>query len=82
MKLGGSLNDFYERFSSILIELASLGNDYTNREVALKVMGALSSEWGVKTIATRKSKKLNKLELHELFVNLKAYDFELATRNR
>ncbi|KZV48586.1 hypothetical protein F511_22256 [Dorcoceras hygrometricum] len=43
-------------------------------------MRALPREWDVKTIAMRESKDLNKLELHDLFANLKAYEFELETR--
>lgn len=37
--------------------------------------------WDVETIAERKSKYLNKLELHDIFAGLKAYDFELKTRS-
>ncbi|KZT75209.1 hypothetical protein F511_47766 [Dorcoceras hygrometricum] len=43
-------------------------------------MRALPKEWDVKTMAMRESKDLNKLELHDLFANLKAYEFELETR--
>ncbi|XP_075489488.1 uncharacterized protein LOC142528329 [Primulina tabacum] len=56
------------------------GKDYSNREIALKVMRALPREWDVKTIAMRESKYLNKLELHDLFADLKAYEFELGIR--
>ncbi|XP_075521538.1 uncharacterized protein LOC142554748 [Primulina tabacum] len=44
------------------------------------VMRALSRKWNVKTIAMRESKDLNKLELHDLFAVLKAYEFELGIR--
>ncbi|XP_073031139.1 uncharacterized protein [Primulina eburnea] len=37
-------------------------------------------EWDVKTIAIRESKYLNKLELHDLFADLKAYEFEFGIR--
>ncbi|KZT75427.1 hypothetical protein F511_47549 [Dorcoceras hygrometricum] len=43
-------------------------------------MRALPKEWDVKTMAMRESKDLNKMELHDLFANLKAYEFELETR--
>ncbi|KZV20531.1 hypothetical protein F511_30624, partial [Dorcoceras hygrometricum] len=55
--------------------------EYSNRELVLKVMRALPREWDVKTMAMRESKDLNKLELHDLFANLKACEFELETRS-
>ncbi|XP_073030753.1 uncharacterized protein [Primulina eburnea] len=80
MKPGETLTEFDERFSGIIIELISLGKDYSNREISLKVMRALPREWDVKTIAMQETKDLNKLELHDLFANLKAYEFELGIR--
>ncbi|KZV24743.1 hypothetical protein F511_34189 [Dorcoceras hygrometricum] len=47
----------------------------------VSVNAALPEEWDVKTMAIRESKDLNKLELHDLFANLKAYEFELETRS-
>ncbi|XP_075489479.1 uncharacterized protein LOC142528321 [Primulina tabacum] len=44
MKAGETLSEFYERFSSLVNELAALGKEYGNREVALKVMRALPRE--------------------------------------
>ncbi|KZV20393.1 hypothetical protein F511_31419 [Dorcoceras hygrometricum] len=80
MREGETMAEFDERFSAVVIELTSLGNEYSNQELALKVMRALPREWDVKTMAMRESKDLNKLELHDLFANLKAYEFELETR--
>ncbi|KZV29017.1 hypothetical protein F511_43999 [Dorcoceras hygrometricum] len=79
-KDGETMTEFDERFNAVVIELTSLGKEYSNRELALKVMRALPREWDVKTMAMRESKDLNKLELHDLFANLKAYEFELETR--
>ncbi|KZV17316.1 hypothetical protein F511_03927 [Dorcoceras hygrometricum] len=81
MNDGETMIEFDERFSAVVIELNSLGKEYSNRELALKVMRALPREWDVKTMAMRESKDLNKLELHDLFANLKAYEFELETRS-
>ncbi|KZV40540.1 hypothetical protein F511_37721 [Dorcoceras hygrometricum] len=81
MKDGETMTEFDERFSAVVIDLTSLGKEYSNRELALKVMRALPREWDVKTMAMRESKDLNKLELHDLFANLKAYEFELETRS-
>ncbi|KZV30819.1 hypothetical protein F511_34161 [Dorcoceras hygrometricum] len=82
MKDGETMTEFDERFSAVVIELTTLGNEYSNRELALKVMRALPREWDVKTMAMRESKDLNNLELHDLFANLKAYEFELETRSK
>ncbi|KZV20390.1 hypothetical protein F511_31416 [Dorcoceras hygrometricum] len=81
MREGKTMTEFDERFISIVIELTSLGKEYTNIELSLKVMNALPREWDVKTMAMRESKDLNKLQLHDLFANLKAYEFELETRS-
>lgn len=43
-------------------------------------MRGLSKEWDVKAMAMSESKNLHKLELHDLFADLKAYEFELQTR--
>ncbi|KZV36305.1 hypothetical protein F511_21418 [Dorcoceras hygrometricum] len=81
MREGETMAEFDERFNTVVIELTSIGKEYSNRELALKVMRALPREWDVKTMAMRESKDLNKLELHDLFANLKAYEFELETRS-
>ncbi|XP_073137972.1 uncharacterized protein [Henckelia pumila] len=74
------MTEFDERVSNIVIELNGLGKTYPNREVILKVIRGLPKKWDVKTMAMRESKDLNKLELHDLFADLKAYEFELQTR--
>ncbi|XP_073046132.1 uncharacterized protein [Primulina eburnea] len=65
MRAGETMNEFDERFSSLVNELPALGKDFGNREIALKVMRGLPREWYVKTMAMRASKDLNKLELHD-----------------
>ncbi|XP_073137871.1 uncharacterized protein [Henckelia pumila] len=80
MRQGESMTEFDERVSSIVIELNRLGKTYPNREVILKIIRGIPKEWDVKTMAMRESKDLNKLELHDLFADLKAYEFELQTR--
>ncbi|XP_073031133.1 uncharacterized protein [Primulina eburnea] len=44
IKPGETLAEFDERFIGIIIELISLGKDYSNREIALKFMRALPRE--------------------------------------
>ncbi|XP_073025107.1 uncharacterized protein [Primulina eburnea] len=41
MKTGETMNEFDERFSSLVNELSALGKDFGNREIALKIMRAL-----------------------------------------
>lgn len=43
-------------------------------------MRALSKEWDVKTVSMQESKDLNEIELHNIFSDLKSYEFELKTR--
>ncbi|KZV19061.1 hypothetical protein F511_13977 [Dorcoceras hygrometricum] len=81
MRDGETMAEFDEKFSAVVIEMTSLGKEYSNQELALKVMRALPRDWDVKTMAMRESKDLNKLELHDLFANLKAYELELETRS-
>ncbi|XP_073057377.1 uncharacterized protein [Primulina eburnea] len=81
IKAGETMNEFDERFSSLVNELSALGKDFGNREIVLKVMRALPREWDVKTMAMRASRDLNKLELYDLFSDLKAYEFELEVRS-
>ncbi|XP_073033715.1 uncharacterized protein [Primulina eburnea] len=44
MRAGETMNEFDERFSSLVNELTALGKDFGNREIALKVMRALPRE--------------------------------------
>ncbi|XP_073025070.1 uncharacterized protein [Primulina eburnea] len=44
MKAGETLNEFDQRFSSLVNEIAALGKEHSNREIALKVMRALPRE--------------------------------------
>ncbi|KZV37857.1 hypothetical protein F511_24579, partial [Dorcoceras hygrometricum] len=81
MRPSETMLEFDERFNSVVIELARLGKEYTSREVALKLMRALPREWDLKTMAMREYKDLNKLELHDMFADLEAYEFELETRS-
>ncbi|KZV17419.1 hypothetical protein F511_09091 [Dorcoceras hygrometricum] len=70
----------HDAFASIYMKIPMPWKQYSNRELALKVISALPKEWDVNTMAMRESKALNKPEIHDLFVNLKAYEFELETR--
>lgn len=49
---------------SIVIDLATLGKEYSKCELALKVMRAFPMELDLKTMVMREYKDHNKLELH------------------
>ncbi|XP_073061782.1 uncharacterized protein [Primulina eburnea] len=75
MKAGESMHKYDERVNCIINELNALGKVYSNKEVTLKVVRGLPKEWDVKTMAMGESKDLNKVELDDLFADLKAYEF-------
>ena len=81
MKPGETMAEFDERFSSIVVELITLGKELGNKELASKVLRTLPKEWDIKAVAMREAKDLNNLELHDLFTDLKAYKCELKTRS-
>ncbi|MDQ9785617.1 zinc finger CCHC domain-containing protein, partial [Serratia marcescens] len=81
MKPGEKIDSFDERFTTVVNELISLGKHLDNRELTIKVMRALPREWDIKTMAMRESKDLKKIPLHQLFEDLKTYEFEMSMRN-
>ncbi|KZV27710.1 hypothetical protein F511_39840 [Dorcoceras hygrometricum] len=48
---------------------------------ALESDESFSKEWHIKTIAMGESNDLNKLELHDLFADMKVYEFELEYKS-
>ncbi|KZV33870.1 hypothetical protein F511_17794 [Dorcoceras hygrometricum] len=70
------MTEFDKSFSS-MIELETLGKEYTSREVVLKVTKGSTQRVDAKHITMREFKDLNKLELHDLFVDPKSYELEL-----
>ncbi|XP_047314292.1 uncharacterized protein LOC124918083 [Impatiens glandulifera] len=81
MHHGETINKFEERFTNIINELAILGKVYGNKEIIVKALRALLSAWEVKTTVMRESRNLHKMHLHDLFDDLKNYEFEMNSRN-
>lgn len=75
MKPGEILDQLDAQFIDVINELASLGKEYIQREIALKVLRVLPQEWDMKRIAMKESKDLSKISTIELFSNLKAFEF-------
>ncbi|KAL8555951.1 hypothetical protein ACS0TY_003681 [Phlomoides rotata] len=60
--------------------MESLGKEYSQREKNLKVLRALSPEWDTKVVAMRESTDLSKITTFELFLDLKANEFDIDRR--
>lgn len=77
MKLRELMYKFDQRFNSMVIDLATLGKEYGNIKITLKVMRTLPREWDVKKMVMRKLKDLKKLKLHDLFADIKIMSLNL-----
>ncbi|MDQ9782465.1 hypothetical protein, partial [Serratia marcescens] len=78
---GETINEFDQRFTSVLNELINLGKTFDNREIAMKVVRSLPKEWDTKTMVMRGTMNFKDLALNDLFAELKAYEFEMSVRN-
>jgi hypothetical protein len=58
MKAGETVDKLDGRFTEIINELTSLGKEYSNREMALKILRALPKEWDMKVVAMSDAKDL------------------------
>ncbi|XP_047331479.1 uncharacterized protein LOC124935061 [Impatiens glandulifera] len=81
MRHGETMKEFSDRFTSIVNELFILGKTYANKETIVKVLTTLPSAWDVKITVMRESRSLQKMQLHDVFEELKAYEFEMNSRN-
>lgn len=59
MKIDKTLDQLDACFINIVNELLSFSKQYTQREMALKVLRALPHEWDMKIIAMKKPKDLS-----------------------
>ncbi|XP_073119887.1 uncharacterized protein [Henckelia pumila] len=69
-----------QMFDNAKIKSGETMDEFDERFSKIICYASTPREWDVKTIAMRESKDLNKLELHDLFTDLKAYEFELGIR--
>ncbi|XP_047322865.1 uncharacterized protein LOC124926640 [Impatiens glandulifera] len=49
MRLGETMKEFSDRFTSVVNELSTLGKKYDNKETIIKALRSLSSIWDIKT---------------------------------
>ncbi|XP_047309685.1 uncharacterized protein LOC124913108 [Impatiens glandulifera] len=75
------IKEFGDRFTNILNELSLFGKTYDNKETIVKSLRVLPSAWDVKTMVMRESRGFHNMKLHDVFEDLKSYEFEMNSRN-
>ncbi|XP_047314090.1 uncharacterized protein LOC124917839 [Impatiens glandulifera] len=76
-----SKNEFDEHFTDIVIELSTMRKVYGNEEIIVKVLKVLPITCDNKTMVMRESRDLSKMDLLNMFADLKAHEFEMKSRN-
>ncbi|KAL8480876.1 hypothetical protein ACS0TY_027412 [Phlomoides rotata] len=72
-----NIDQFDNRFTAIINEINDLGKEYTNKEVALKILRALPKKWRTKATIIKDTKDLKMTSTRQLFSMLKAYEYDL-----
>ncbi|XP_047335531.1 uncharacterized protein LOC124939063 [Impatiens glandulifera] len=80
MRSGESMKEFSDRFTNVVNELSSLGKKYDNKETIVKVCRSLPSAWDIKIMVMRESNSLGQMKFHDVFEDLKPYEFEMRSR--
>ncbi|XP_047331575.1 uncharacterized protein LOC124935169 [Impatiens glandulifera] len=80
MKPVENMKEFSDRFTSVVNELYTLGKIYDNKEIIVKALRSLPSAWDIKTMVMRESSNLGQMKVHDVFEDLKAYEFEMKSR--
>ena len=75
-----SLTDVYDRFLTVLNELALVGQMYPNEFSNTKFLRSLPEEWDVQTSTIKYGNDLETVSLDELYGMLKTHDLELQQR--
>ncbi|GAB2292592.1 hypothetical protein Dimus_038213 [Dionaea muscipula] len=82
MKHGEYIEEMDSRFTAIIDELTMLNKTYSNKEMCLKILRALPTEWDMKVTAMRETKNLSTTTTFQLFSDLKTYEFELINQKK
>ncbi|KAL8499105.1 hypothetical protein ACS0TY_022176 [Phlomoides rotata] len=77
MSSNETIDQFDNKYTAIINEINDLGKEYTNKEIALKILRALPKKWRTKRTIIKDTKNLSKLTPSQLFSMLKAYEFDL-----
>ncbi|XP_047339787.1 uncharacterized protein LOC124943296 [Impatiens glandulifera] len=79
MRPDETMKEFSDWFTSVVNELSTLGKKYDNKETIVKTLRSLPSVCDIKTMVMRESNNLRKIKLHDVFEDLKAYEFEMRS---
>ena len=81
-KANESLTEIYDRFLTLVNELALVGKEYSNEDSNTKFMRALPEEWDLKTTIIRdNTASLDDVSLDEIQGRLKIHDLDIMQRN-
>ncbi|KAL8459648.1 hypothetical protein ACS0TY_036947 [Phlomoides rotata] len=73
-----TIDQFDTRFTAIINDINDLGKEYTKKNVALRILRALSKKrWRTKATVIKDTKDLSKLTTLQLFSTLKTHEFDL-----
>ena len=79
-KANESLTEIYDRFLTLLNELALVGKKYSNEDSNTKFMRAPPKEWDLKTTIIRDNTILEDVSLDKIYERLKTHDLEIQHR--
>lgn len=79
-KQNESLTETYDRFLTLLNDLALVDKEYDNEDSNTKFLRALPEEWDLQTSLIRDRADLEDMSLDEVYGRLKTHDLELQQR--
>nr|GEW97369.1 hypothetical protein [Tanacetum cinerariifolium] len=74
-----SLDQFHDRLQKLIIQLEILGESLSQKDINLKFLRSLLSEWRTHTLIWRNKADLEDQSLDDLFNNLKIYEAEVKS---
>ncbi|KAL8477326.1 hypothetical protein ACS0TY_029578 [Phlomoides rotata] len=80
MLKGETIAQLDSRFTNIMNEINSLGKEFTNRDVALKIIRSLPERWDIFIVMFQNTKDLSSISSEQLFSELRAHEFDLNQR--
>ncbi|XP_020266700.1 uncharacterized protein LOC109842207 [Asparagus officinalis] len=81
MRVEERLDDFLTRFTNVINQLKTYGEDVTNQRVVQKILISLSSRYDPIVSVIEETKDMEKLSLQEAIASIKAFDQNLEKRN-
>ncbi|XP_020263269.1 uncharacterized protein LOC109839251 [Asparagus officinalis] len=81
MRVEERLDDFLTRFTNVINQLKTYGEDVTNQRVVQKILISLSSRYDPIVSVIEETKDMEKLSLQEAITSIKTFDQKLEKRN-